>query len=47
MKKICDDCGKDFDIFQEGHGHAFFVVCGDCWAQELKKREIGGVWVRE
>lgn len=42
----CDDCGKSFDVFTEGMGHQFFTVCGDCWAIELKRREIGGVFSR-
>jgi hypothetical protein len=32
MIKTCDDCGSQFDIFKEGYGHQFFVVCGKCWA---------------
>jgi hypothetical protein len=46
MFKTCDDCQAQFDIFQEGHGHQFFVVCGQCWARESKRREIGGVFTR-
>jgi hypothetical protein len=42
----CDDCGKSFDVFKEGQGTQFFTVCGSCWAIELKRREIGGVFVR-
>jgi ssDNA-binding Zn-finger/Zn-ribbon topoisomerase 1 len=46
MFKNCDDCGKSFDIFQEGHGTQFFVVCGNCWDVQIKRREIGGVFTR-
>jgi len=46
MIKNCDDCGKQFNIFNEGYGHQFFVVCGKCWATEIKRREIGGVFTR-
>jgi ssDNA-binding Zn-finger/Zn-ribbon topoisomerase 1 len=44
MIKTCDDCGKSFDIFNEGYGHQFFVVCGNCWATETERRQIGGVF---
>ena len=47
MLKDCDDCGKSFDIFAEGYGHQFFVVCGACWQTQLTRREIGGVFSRE
>lgn len=40
VKKICDECGKEFDIFEEGHGHALFVACGECWTRELNKRGV-------
>jgi predicted nucleic acid-binding Zn ribbon protein len=46
MFKTCDDCGKKFDIFQEGYGHQFFVVCGECWATQMKRRQIGGIFTR-
>jgi hypothetical protein len=47
MIKTCDDCQKQFNIFEEGHGSEFnFVVCGACWSIELKRREIGGVFTR-
>jgi hypothetical protein len=44
MLKTCDECQDQFDIFQEGYGHEFFVVCGKCWSVELKRRTIGGVF---
>ena len=43
MLKTCNDCQNQFDIFQEGYGHEFFVVCGKCWTLELKRRNTGGV----
>jgi hypothetical protein len=43
----CNDCGDSFDIFKEGYGHQFFVVCGECWQTQLERREIGGVFSRE
>lgn len=46
MTKTCDECGIDFDIFKEGKGHQFFVVCGKCWEVQAKRREIGGVFTR-
>jgi ssDNA-binding Zn-finger/Zn-ribbon topoisomerase 1 len=46
MFKTCDDCGNSFDIFKEGYGHQFFVVCGNCWTIETKRRETGGVFTR-
>lgn len=46
MIKTCDDCGTKFDIFKEGYGHQFFVVCGKCWAVETKRRATGGVFTR-
>ena len=47
MIKTCDDCQKEFDIFKEGYGSKFnFVVCGKCWAVELKRRQIGGVFTQ-
>ncbi len=45
MIKTCDECQAQFNILEEGYGHQFFVVCGKCWAVELKRREIGGVFV--
>ena len=46
MIVTCDDCQKNFDIFEEGHGTVFFKVCGKCWGTELKLRAVGGVFVR-
>jgi len=46
MIKTCDDCQSQFDIFKEGYGSQFFVVCGKCWAIETKRRETGGVFTR-
>jgi hypothetical protein len=47
MIKTCDDCQKQFNILEEGYGHQFFVVCGKCWGVELKRREIGGVFIQK
>ena len=47
MIKTCDECQAQFNILEEGYGHQFFVVCGKCWAIELKRREIGGIFVKE
>ena len=46
MLKDCDECGKQFNIFLGGMGNQFFTACGECWAIELKRREIGGVFTR-
>ena len=46
MIKTCDECKVDFNIFQGGFGNQFFVVCQDCWATELKRRQTGGVFTR-
>jgi hypothetical protein len=46
MLKTCDDCQAEFDIFKEGYGYQFFVVCGKCWTTENKRRELGGVFTR-
>jgi hypothetical protein len=43
MLKTCDDCQNQFDIFQEGYGHEFFVVCGSCWSLQMKHRTTGGI----
>ena len=47
MLKTCDDCQAQFDIFEEGHGNEFFVVCGKCWKTEMQRREVGGVFIEE
>jgi hypothetical protein len=44
MIKTCDDCQSQFNIFEEGGVYQFFSVCGKCWATEVKRREIGGVF---
>jgi len=43
--QTCDECQSQFNIFEEGYGSKFnFVLCGKCWATELKRRKIGGVF---
>jgi hypothetical protein len=46
MFKKCDECGKSFNVFEEGNGAQFFIVCGSCWAIESQRRQIGGVFTR-
>jgi hypothetical protein len=46
MFKNCDECGKAFNVFEEGNGTQFFIVCGSCWSIESQRREIGGVFTR-
>jgi predicted nucleic acid-binding Zn ribbon protein len=48
MLKNCDECGKSFDVFNEGNVSNYNVtLCGNCWSVELKRRHLGGVFTRE
>jgi hypothetical protein len=43
MFKECDECGKSFDIFNEGNVSddiANIARCGTCWRAEAKRRGI-------
>ena len=42
----CHDCGKSFDVFNEGYSSQYVTVCGECWRVELSRREAGGVFTR-
>ncbi len=39
MLKNCDECGKSFDIFNEGDVSNYNVaLCGACWRVEFFRR---------
>ena len=38
----CDKCQKDFNIFTEGKANSLWIVCGKCWATELRSRNFVG-----
>jgi hypothetical protein len=41
MIKKCDECGKSFDVFNEGNVSNYNVaLCGNCWSVEAMKRGI-------
>jgi len=41
MLKNCDNCGNNFDVFNEGNVSEYSVaLCGKCWAIEARSRGI-------
>ena len=46
MEVICHECGTSFDLLREGYSGFYVTACADCWAIELQRREIGGVFTR-
>jgi len=42
----CHECGKSFDVFNEGYSSQYVTACSTCWAVQVKRREIGGVFFR-
>jgi len=41
MIKNCDECGKSFNVFNEGNVSNYSVaLCGNCWSVEAVKRGI-------
>jgi hypothetical protein len=41
MLKNCDNCGANFDVFDEGNVSIYYVaLCGKCWTIEATARGI-------
>jgi len=42
----CDECKEEFDVLAGGYSSQYVTACATCWAVEVKRREIGGVFSR-